>query len=226
MRPCRTRPNRVPSALWLALAGVLLLPGAPVRADAASGARAVVEDTVDRVLLILRDPGLSTDERRSGIEAIALERFDFETMSRLVLARGWRRFDDAQQRQFVEEFRDHLSARYGGRIERYEQEAVDITGERVEPRGDVTISTVLRGGQYDGVQIDYRLRERDGTWRMIDVVIEGVSLVSSFRSQFTEVLSRGGPEEVLRRLREKTEAAAETAEDTPPGVPREARSGA
>lgn len=164
----------------------------------------MVDATVAAVLVVLREPGLSVDERRSRIERIAYDRFDFETMSRLVLARGWRRFSDAQQDEFVEAFKRHLSASYGSRVERYEQESVAIVEERIEPRGDVTVQTRIKGGRYDGTAVDYRLRQRDGGWRVIDVVIEGVSLVSNFRSQFAEVMARGGPEEVLRRLREKT----------------------
>ena len=199
-RTARRRP-RTSSALCLALA-VGLAAGA-ADAGEADGARAVVDRTVADVLTVLNEPGLSTDQRRDRIEAIALDRFDFDTMSRLVLARNWRRFSESQQGEFVEQFREYLSASYGDRIERYDQEKVDVAGDRIEPRGDVTVHTRIIGGQADGVQVDYRLRQRDGAWRVIDVVIEGVSLVSSYRDQFTEVLGNGGPDELLRRLREK-----------------------
>lgn len=179
------------------------MAGVAVAADGAAAARAVVDRTIAEVLAILNEPGLSTDQRRARIEAIALDRFDFDTMAKLVLARDWRRFEPAQREEFVEEFRRHLAQSYGGRIERYEQERVDVSGERVEPRGDVTVLTRVVGGEADGVEVQYRLRERDGSWQVIDVVVEGVSLVSSYRQQFGEVLSQGGPEELLRRLREK-----------------------
>lgn len=189
------------AALWATA------PFSPTAADASPAAveaRAAVNETVEAVLAVLREPKLTTDQRRSRIEKIAYERFDFETMSRLVLARGWRRFSAEQRVEFQEEFKRHLSASYGTRVERYDQESVAIVGERLEPRGDVTVQTRIRGGQWDGTAVDYRLRERGEDWKVIDVVIEGVSLVSNFRSQFSELLSRGGPEEVLRRLRERT----------------------
>jgi phospholipid transport system substrate-binding protein len=187
----------------LALVAFCALAAAGARADDTEAARAVVDRTVTEVLAVLNEPGLSTDQRRNRIEAIALDRFDFDTMSKLVLARNWRRFSPDQQGQFVEQFREYLSASYGDRIERYDQEKVDLAGARLEPRGDVTVTTRIVGGEADGVQVDYRLRERDDAWRVIDVVIEGISLVSSYRDQFTEVLANGGPEELLRRLREK-----------------------
>ncbi len=200
--------RRLLAVLWIA---ALLLAG-PALASAVetAAARAVMDDTVSAVLAVLQAPDLESVERRTRLEAIARERFDFETMSKLVLRRSWRKFTPDQRIEFVEAFADHLAASYGTRIDRYDQEGVEITGERVEPRGDVTVLTRIVGGQADDVAIDYRLRLREDLWRVIDVKIEGVSLVSSFRSQFKEVLSQGGPEEVLRRLKEKTVAAGDS----------------
>lgn len=199
------RTERLAAAL-LAVAQLLVAVPAAAATDAAD-ARAIVDKTIDDVLAALREPGLDSPARVARIEAVARERFDFETMSRLVLRRSWKKFSDTQKVEFVDAFRDHLSVSYGTRIDRYQQQDVKITGERVEPRGDVTISTKIVGGSANDVTMDYRLRKRAGSWRVIDVKIEGVSLISSFRSQFKEVLSRGGPEEVLRRLKEKTKAA-------------------
>lgn len=163
----------------------------------------MIDATAQAVLEVLKEPDLTPDERRKRIESIAYEQFDFETMSKLVLARDWRRLDAAQRDEFVEAFREHLSRSYGTRIERYDQVDVEVLGDRLEPRGDVTVRTRILGGEADGVAVDYRLRERGETWRVIDVVIEGVSLVSSFRDQFAEVIGREGPEGLLRRLKEK-----------------------
>ena len=67
----------------------------------------------------------------------------------------------------------------------------------------MTVFSTVADGEYAGVQLDYRLRQRDGRWRVIDVVIEGISLVANFRSQFREVLSRKGPEALIRQLYKK-----------------------
>ena len=192
------------SRLFLALA-LFFLPSASL-ADTAA-ARAAVDETVQAVLAALNEPGLDSPGRVKKIEGIARERFDFETMSRLVLKRSWKKFTPAQQQEFVLAFQDHLSNSYGSRIERYEQQSVAVTGEREEARGDVTIKTKIVGGTADDVRMDYRMRQRSGQWRIIDVKIAGISLVSNFRSQFKEVLSKGGPDEVLRRLKKKTSEA-------------------
>lgn len=196
-----TRTLRTVLSGW-ALIALLVLPHA-AWADK-TAARVAVDETVNAVLAALNEPGLDSPARVKKIEGIARERFDFETMSRLVLKRSWKKFTPEQQKEFVDAFQDHLSNSYGSRINRYEQQSVAITGEREEARGDVTIKTKIVGGTADDISMDYRMRQRSGQWRIIDVKIAGVSLVSNFRSQFKEVLSKGGPEEVLRRLKQKT----------------------
>ena len=200
---------RVPFACALAsaalLAAVAVSSGAgPARAeDPAASARRVVEETVTALLEILSQKGWSVEKRVAEIEALAYQRFDFETISRLVLARAYRKFSEEQRGEFVEQFKLHLSRSYGNRVDRYDQQTVRFLGERVEKRGDVTVRTRIIGGQADGIDMNYRLRERDGNWLVIDVVIEGVSLVSNYRSQFKELMSRRGPAGLIEQLREK-----------------------
>jgi phospholipid transport system substrate-binding protein len=180
-----------------------LLALCALAAAAEPGPRAVIEKTVDEVLAILRDSKRSDAQRRAELEAIAHDRFDFETMSRLVMAANWKKLSAPQQREFVDEFTRFLANDYGARIERYEQEQVEITGERPEARGDHTVKTKIVGGANDGALVDYRMRQRDGSWRIIDVVIEGISLVANYRDQFREVAGRGGPTVVIEKLKEK-----------------------
>ncbi|MFQ5418207.1 MAG: phospholipid-binding protein MlaC [Myxococcota bacterium] len=167
------------------------------------GPREVMQQTIDDVLAALNDPSLDFEGRKAAIEKIAYARFDMYTMSRLVLARSWKKFTPDQREQYISEFKAYLANNYGSRINRYDQEQVEITGTRDEPRGDVTVRTRIVGGEFENAVVDYRLRRRDGEWRVIDVVIEGISMVSNFRDQFKAVLSRGGPEHLLQQLREK-----------------------
>jgi len=208
---CSTTRNssvRVPRRCLGVVAFALLGFASPQPPDAAaqSAPRALIQQTIDAVLVVLNDKAATTEQKRSRIEKIAYQRFDFPTVSRLVLARNWQRFSKAQQAEFMEEFKRYLAVNYGNRIERYDQQQVDIVGERQEPRGDVTIQSVVRGGEFEGATVDYRLRERDGQWLVIDVIVEGISLVSNFRDQFKEVLAHGGPEELLEKLRAKNAA--------------------
>jgi phospholipid transport system substrate-binding protein len=175
---------------------------APVRAGS-DGPSAVIRQTADAVVAVLNDGALDSAQRRRRIEDIAYERFDFDTISRLVLGRNWKALSPAQQEEFRREFRSLLSESYGRRIDRYEQEQVKILGERAEQRGDVTVQTKIVGGQANDLEVDYRLRQRDGAWLVIDVVVEGASLLSNYRSQFAEVWSQGGADGLLKRMRER-----------------------
>jgi phospholipid transport system substrate-binding protein len=197
--------------LVIAFIGAAIAVGtapANLRAAGSPAPTAVIQQTVDDVLAVLRDSSLSETQRRQRIEEIAYARFDGATTSRLVLARNWKRFSAEQRVAFQEEFERYLAATYGSRIDRYSNESVEIVGERVETRGDVTVRTRIVGGQFDAAVVDYRLRQRDGQWRVIDVIIEGISLISNYRDQFKEVLARGGPERLLERLRQKNAEAA------------------
>ena len=189
----------VPLALALALLGAVAVRPALAQPQ---DARGFIQDTADDVLAVLKNQGLSSDQKIRQIEDIAYARFDFETMARLVLARNWSKLTPEQQKEFVQEFRRHLSVTSGKNIENYRNETIEIASDREEARGDWTVKTrILRSG--DDVLVDYRLRKTDGQWRIIDVTIERVSLVANFRSQLQDVVSNKGADAMLEMLREK-----------------------
>ena len=195
---------------WIAVVLALVL-AAPASAATGAGAQALIEETVAQVLDVLKDDDKSTAERRKELEAIAHARFDFRTMARLVLGRNWKRLDDGQRDEFVGAFTTYLANDYGSRLDRYEQEEVAVIGEEPKPRGDVVVKTKIVGGENDGAVVDYRMRHRNDKWRIIDVVIEGISLVANFRDQFSEVIGNKGPEALLEKLKEKNASNAEEA---------------
>lgn len=205
------------AAAALLLAGAGLAPsGAAESAVAGAPApRVVVEQTVAQVIEVLKQKQLPKSQKKERIQDIAYARFDFPTMSRLVLARTWKRFAAPQQERFQAEFKTFLAKQYGTRLLSYDQEQVELLGERVEPRGDVTVRTRIVGGDFAGADVDYRMRKgEDGEWRAIDVVIEGISLVSNYRDQFQEIVGKSGPEGLLAELAKKNAAP-----DDQPGAP-------
>lgn len=196
-------------AIALVLLGALAPAGFVAEARAADDStltaapRQLIDETAAKIVAILGQKELSTEERVRQIEELAYEIFDFTTMSKLVLARNWRKMDKAKRGEFVREFKTHLSHTYGTRLDRYDQEKVDVYAAQVEVRDDVTVKSRIIGGQFDQAEIAYRLRNRKGEWKIIDVVIEGVSLVSNYRSQFAEVLNSGTIDDLLAKLRDK-----------------------
>jgi phospholipid transport system substrate-binding protein len=189
--------------------GIVALLGCALLALSAGIARAetpsqVVDGLATQVIAVLKDAALSSAQKRERIEQIAYGAIDFTTLSKLVLARNYAKFSPEQRSQFEAEFKRHLSMTYGRNIDSYQNEKVQITGERPESRGDVTVqSKILRGSASENIAVDYRLRQADGQWKIIDVIIEGVSLVSNFRSQFQDIVAQGGPQKLLTLLADK-----------------------
>jgi phospholipid transport system substrate-binding protein len=186
----------------LALVVCVALGGART-VSAAETPEQVVDQTAQQVIDILANQNLSSDQKRHQIEDVVYARVDFVTLSKLVLARNWSKMSPAQQQAFTQEFRKHLSVTYGRNVDNYKNERLTIVSGRPEARGDYTVqSKIIRGGP-DDIAVDYRLRQRDGQWLIIDIVVEGVSLVSNFRSQFQEIIANGGPDKLIELLREK-----------------------
>ena len=201
--PSRRRTERGVAALLLA---ATTLVATAAFAATAEGPREVVQRLGDQVLAVLRDKSLSNDQKRERILQIADQGVDFDTLSRLVLARNWSRFSPAEQVRFVQEFRKHLSVTYGKSVDSYKNETMSIIGDREEARGDFTVKTkILRGGGSDDILVDYRLRQTDGQWKIIDFIVEGVSLVANFRSQFQDLLSSDSPAQLIDLIHEKNE---------------------
>src|SRR5262245_45824663 len=210
MRTRNSTPCHERRAQALAVACALLIVGSIAPVAAEQSPREVVQSTSDQVLAVLAETDLSKEARRDKVRAIVLRSVDFETLSRLVLARNWSRFSPEQQQEFMREFQDHLATTYGRRLEDFHNERVGILGDRQEPNGDWTVkSKILRGGGSNDIEVDYRLRQTNGQWKVIDFIIEEVSLVANFRSQFQDIVASGGPEKLLRLLKEKTAAGQE-----------------
>lgn len=203
-RSATTSRGRLPVARYL-LAMVLLVAGAfGARAAAVDAPKQVIEQTMNEVVTVLQNRSMPKPQRREKIESIAYSHFDFERMSRLVLAKNWSALKPDQQSQFADEFKKHLSVTYGRRLDSYTDEKISVESGRAEGNGDVTVKTKVVGGAAgNGVSIDYRLREKDGKWLVIDVIIEGVSLIQNFRTQVQEIISAKGVDSLIQILREK-----------------------
>ena len=197
--------NRKLETLVVALAALIALGLAPARADKQSP-EDVIRSTAAKVIEVLADKGRSTDQKKTTLDGYLDTCCDFETISKLVMAKNWRSLSGEQQKEFVTLFRQYLVATYGDNIENYKGETVDILSGRKEAREDYTVMTKIDRGSADAdLLVDYRLRlAPDGEWKIIDVIAEGISMVSNLRSQFQEVVSHKGTDELLRRLRDKT----------------------
>lgn len=163
-----------------------------------------VRTLTERALSVLRDEQLDNEQKATRLETELGDCCDFATTAKLVLARNWKQFAPAQQEEFVGLFKDYLVANYRKNIDGYAGETVEIIGGREESRGDYTVRTrILRQGQSE-VLVDYRLRKNDDAqWLIIDIIAEGISLVSNLRSQFQEIYTQDGADGILAAMRAK-----------------------
>jgi phospholipid transport system substrate-binding protein len=195
-----------------ALALLLLASPALAPAGAQEEARTVIEQTSAEVLAALRDKNLANGKRIEKLTAIAEQRFDLKLMSGLILGRNRSKLSPAQQDEFLKEFKRHLTVTYGDSLEKYSNEQVEVLETRAEKNGDVTVRTRIVGGRAgDGISVDYRLRATPpGPMRVIDIFIEGVSVVLNFRNQVQEIVSTKGVDQLISILRDKNDQKAAT----------------
>lgn len=165
-----------------------------------------VRETVTQVLRILEDPSLKHPakhaQRRRMLEGIAAGRFDYAEMSKRVLASYWKPLTEAQRKEFVEVYKSFLSDKYAGRIEDYtgQKQVVGYVSERIEG-SYAEVRTELRSDKTT-LPMDYRLLLKDGRWSAYDIIIDGVSLVSNYRSQFQKIIRESSYDELIKKLRE------------------------
>ena len=192
------------SALRTICAALLVGLGAFGVRAATDQPKQVIQEAMDEVVAVLKSESVSKEQRREKIESIAYARFDFDYMSQLVLAKNLKQLSPEQKKLFAEEFRKHLSITYGRRLNSYTDEKINVLSARDEKNKQATVKTQIVGGAAgSGIDIDYRLRESEGNWRVIDVIIERVSLIQSFKSQVQDIISGKGIDSLIEILRQK-----------------------
>lgn len=165
-----------------------------------------VKGHADKLLEVLRDPSLKPESakkaKKDKIRAISEEMFDFTELSKRTLAQNWSKLSPEQQREFVGLFTSLLENTYTNKIMSYTDEKIVFTKEvpLTEKTVEVQSTAVRKTGE---VPIYYRVAMKDDSWRVYDVVVEGVSLINNYRSQFRELLSNKPPESMLETLRKK-----------------------
>ena len=173
----------------------------PVSARAESPSE-VIQTHVNQVLEVLRNPAEDKAAKEKKIWSIIDEIFDYSELSKLTLANHWEAFTPEQQGEFTHLFRKLLGGYYKDRIMSYTNEKVvfgreiKLSEDKVEIRSEVITQTAK-------TPIYYRMLLEQGQWKVYDVVIEGVSVVMNYRSQFREILSNKSPKDLLKILREK-----------------------
>lgn len=166
-----------------------------------------IKKTTDEVLSVLRNKDLKgprkEELRRQKILEVVSPVFDFREMAKRSLGIYWRRRTAEERNEFVPLYKDLLNRTYMRKVERYTNEKIVYTQESVQGDYAVVRTRVITNTGTE-IPLDYRLMKQDGKWVVYDVVIEGVSLVNNYRSQFSQIIRSDSYGELVKRLKKKT----------------------
>jgi len=164
-----------------------------------------VKDTVGRVVTILRDPALAREdkiaERREALRQVILPRFDFSEMARRSLGSHWKNQKERQE-EFVAVFTKFVENTYVSKVESFKDEKIVFARERIE-QNLAEVGTQIVPSKGEPFSLNYKLHLVGNDWKIYDVVIENISLVNNYRSQFNRILANASFDELLKKLREK-----------------------
>lgn len=191
--------------LLVLLACLALLP-TQLEAAQPSPARQALEISINRILDCIKNPDyLNPATRgplRQQLEDEVLHIFDFSEFSARTVGARWRSFTPAQQKAFSDAFADLLMNTYISKIDGYNGEQVSYTGEvSDDKRCEVRTIITMKDGKK--VPVAYRMLPKGDSWRIYDVLIEGISLVKNYRTQFQDILTTASPEQLSARISEK-----------------------
>ena len=171
----------------------------------------VIRKTADDVISALKSDEVIRNGNKKKLYQLAEEKilpnFDFERISRLVLGKAWRKATDLQKKQFKIEFRTLLLRTYSIALSKYKDQGIEIKPMRMKPADEIVIvkTEIVQGGAQP-IKVNYALAKDADSWLVFDIVIEGVSLVTNYRSQFSSVIRSGGMDSLNKRLAKKNKS--------------------
>jgi phospholipid transport system substrate-binding protein len=184
--------------LTTAAVALVLLAGAPAWA----GPTDQLREYTDQVVKVLDDPNMARQDRRAAVRKIAHEAFDVAETAQRVLARHWQARTPAEREEFTQLFADLLERTYIARMDEYGGERIRYVGESIDGKlASVKARIVTRNGTE--VAVESRMNLRGDRWLIYDILIENVSLVANYRSQFDRIVRSSSYEELVRRLKTK-----------------------
>ena len=167
----------------------------------------LVRAAVDKAIQILKDPNLqSLDKKKERVDRLRETlnpMFDYEEMAKRALGAHWRRRTPAEQEEFVKLFRDFLERIYSDKVDLYGGEKVRFGREVIDKDFAQVESTIIKS-KGEELAVIYKLRQLKGQWKVYDAVVENISIVNNYRSQFDRIISSSSYEELVKRLQEKT----------------------
>ncbi len=155
------------------------------------GAEVFISAVAERGISFLDGEELSQEQREKEFKKLLSDSFDMETIGRFALGRYWRTASPAQQKEYLKLFKQMVVEVYASRFSEYGGQKLEIKSARAEGKSDVLVTSIIKGGEPE-VRLDWRVRYKNGRYKVIDVVVAGVSMALTQRSDFSSVIQRGG----------------------------------
>lgn len=197
------RPRQLP--LWLT-ATVFLIAATMAHSVRADEGQALIGSLGDQVIAVLKQDS-AAPERREEFEAILHGYFDLPEIARLVLGRHWRRADDTQRERYIELFARYVVAVYSGQFGTYGGQKFSVLQSRRVDEAETMVTAEVRGNDGVPIVLHFRLHPTSQGPKIVDVSVEGVSMLITMREEFSSVVTREGIDGLLRRLEAKTGSA-------------------
>ena len=159
-----------------------------------AAAEKFIQSLTDTGVGFLSDESLSLDQQKKEFKKILTRDFDLNTIGRVALGKHWRKASEAQKKEYLSLFKDMVIDVYSKRFEDYNGQKIEVTRSRPEGKRDVLVSSILKQDGGPDVRLDWRVRKKGSQYKVIDVIVEGVSMSLTQRSDFASVIQRGGGE--------------------------------
>lgn len=198
-------PARLAIAIGLAVIASSVMRPSAAQAETASE---FIANLGENAIEVLADQGISNDTRVERFYSLLEEGFDFPLIGRFVLGIHWRRATNQQRAEYAVLFEQYLVNTYASRLGSYGGETLRVKGERSDADRDTIVSSEIIQKRGPRVKVDWRVRGSSGAYKVVDVIVQGISLVITQRDEFSSVIRRegSGVEGLLAQLRDRTVA--------------------
>jgi len=180
-------------------------------ADFAAGAKQFIEGLTNDAMSSLAVSGIEKEERRERFRRLMLEKFAFKGIAKWVLGRYWRKASEDERTQFIALFEDLMVITYADRFENYSGEKIEIGKAEVRNGKDALVhSKLIRGANTESVDVIWRVRRSDELFKVVDVMVEGLSMGLTQQKEFSSVIRKNGGkvnrllDELRKRLKSNT----------------------
>lgn len=173
---------------------------------AATEATSFVDDLGKRVLAIVNDRQVAADERETRLHALAVDAFDVPRIARFVLGRYWAAASASEREQFTKVFENYMVHVYGARFSQYHDAKFGVVGEQSQGRDQTVVRSQIERPDQPRIDVNWWVAKKGDSYKIVDVTIDGVSLLLTYREEFSSVIQRNGGQvsALIDRLREAT----------------------